>query len=289
VAGSGRYLVDYHVHPDYSIDAEGAISDHCRIAVARGLGEICFTTHYDADPAYAAQEAYALVRGRLRALSERWLDSYFEDVAAARAAFEPAGLLIRAGLEIDYFAGVEELLAPVVGEYPFDYILGSVHRVDGYQLSTASGSAAWIDRYGPREALARYGRRLAGAASAGLFDCLGHLEVYRRSLRRAAPARPLPADPAEALGPALQEAARCGVGLEVNTRSARFGAQYQAPRLEVLRLARAEGIQVITFGSDAHSPDGVGVGIEAGMEAAREAGFREFCGFNRRRPQARPL
>ena len=42
--------VDYHVHPDYSLDATGTIDEYCDRALELGLKQICFTTHYDSDP-----------------------------------------------------------------------------------------------------------------------------------------------------------------------------------------------------------------------------------------------
>jgi len=54
-------LVDYHVHPDYSLDATGSVQEHCRRAVELGLAEICFTTHFDADPAFAREDGWVRV------------------------------------------------------------------------------------------------------------------------------------------------------------------------------------------------------------------------------------
>src|SRR3972149_140557 len=43
-------LSDMHCHCDFSIDALGTIEEYCDAALERGLAEICFTTHYDANP-----------------------------------------------------------------------------------------------------------------------------------------------------------------------------------------------------------------------------------------------
>ena len=42
---------DYHVHPDYSIDASPVkIRDYCQKALELELREICFTTNVELDP-----------------------------------------------------------------------------------------------------------------------------------------------------------------------------------------------------------------------------------------------
>jgi histidinol-phosphatase (PHP family) len=36
-------MFDYHIHPNYSIDAEGEVEDFCKAALNAGLKEIAFT------------------------------------------------------------------------------------------------------------------------------------------------------------------------------------------------------------------------------------------------------
>lgn len=278
------------MHPDYSVDACGTIAEHCRKALERELGEICFTTHFDADPAYSGQEGWVRLNGRLTPLSGRWLGAYHDEIARAREEFGSCGLVVRAGLEVDYFGGVERALIPVLERFPFDFLIGSVHRVGGYLLSSRVGASAWLEAYGIDEGVGRYCVAVAEAAGCGLFDCLGHLEVYHRSLR--SPARTAPMRPAvrEAFESALTEAVRTGgVGLEINTRGAGRGGRPTSPGPEVLRMARRLGLRVLTVGSDAHSPDQVGEGLDAGLDAALAAGFREYCTFEGRKATARMI
>jgi len=73
----------------------------------------------------------------------------------------------------------------VLARCPFDYVLGSVHTVGGYVLSSRRGASAWLARYGYDDCARRYCAAVAEAAASGLFDCMGHLEIYRRLLRAA--------------------------------------------------------------------------------------------------------
>ncbi|HHX94976.1 MAG TPA: PHP domain-containing protein, partial [Clostridia bacterium] len=57
-------LTDYHVHPDYSIDASPVkIRQYCRRALELGIVEICFTTHVELDPVRKEKDNFALLNG----------------------------------------------------------------------------------------------------------------------------------------------------------------------------------------------------------------------------------
>ena len=78
-------LIDYHVHPDYSTDAQGTIDEYCRKALEIGLDEICFTTHYEPDPYIKDTiDGHALVKGKLVPMDSNWLDYYVADIERAK-------------------------------------------------------------------------------------------------------------------------------------------------------------------------------------------------------------
>ena len=58
-----KYLSDYHVHPDCSLDATGTIDQYCQRALEMGLEEICFTTHYDMDPVRRDEDPFMRIDG----------------------------------------------------------------------------------------------------------------------------------------------------------------------------------------------------------------------------------
>ena len=49
------------------------------------------------------------------------------------------GLPVKLGLEVDYFPGIERELAELLEPYPWDYLLGSVHFVDGFAVDQEPG------------------------------------------------------------------------------------------------------------------------------------------------------
>ena len=121
-------IVDYHMHLR---DEAGNIAFTPRAgpfvetALARGVHEIGFTEHvyYFRQTAEIWDVPY---------LSERCvydLDDYVGAVLEAKRA----GLPVKLGLEVDYVGERQARLAELLEPYPFDFMLGSVHWLDGTQ------------------------------------------------------------------------------------------------------------------------------------------------------------
>ena len=82
-----EYLkTDYHVHPDYSIDASPVkIREYCQKALELDLREICFTTHIEMDPVRSEKDNYDnLIGEKVSVFNVIWLDSYFEEITLAQ-------------------------------------------------------------------------------------------------------------------------------------------------------------------------------------------------------------
>src|SRR5207244_1392498 len=91
---------------------------------------------------------------------------------------------VKLGLEVDYFPGTEADLRDIVSPYPWDYLLGSVHFVDGFPVDQEPGL---VEKLGPNEAWRRYFVWLRNSARSGLFDSLSHPDLDRAvDLARAA-------------------------------------------------------------------------------------------------------
>jgi len=125
-------MIDYHVHPDFSRDAEGSIEELCARAVEIGLDEICFTTHYEPDPVRGEIERVC-VGGRAQAVGSDWPDAYFAAIGAARAKFP--GVTVLVGVEVGYEPGLEGIISDFLRRYPFDFVLGAIHCLDHVSIT----------------------------------------------------------------------------------------------------------------------------------------------------------
>jgi histidinol-phosphatase (PHP family) len=281
-------MVDYHVHCDYSVDAVGSVSEFADAALTKGLKEICFTTHCDLDPARRHHDGRVRVDGEIIEVTSDWLESYVADVREASNGFGERGLAIRCGLEIGFTPGIENLIEPVVGAFDFDFILGGVHTLDGVDIVSSRESTDYFSTKSPREICEAYYHDLWEAIRSGLFDCIAHLDIYKRCGLDFY-GEPLNVAHRGLVEPLLEEMARRQLSLEINSGGLRKGLGWAYPSPDILRTARDLGITEITPGSDAHKPDQVGYGLEPCLEFARDADFDRIVVFDRRSRREIPI
>lgn len=262
---------DYHVHPDYSIDASPVkIRDYCEKALELGLAEICFTTHVELDPARREIDNLVVFRGaRVSVFNLAWLDGYFREITEARQEFRHSGLKIKAGIEIGYNRGCEKHVEKIVDNYPFDYVLGAIHCLDHVAISSMKESPRYFKNKSLLDLQREYFATLADMVGSGLFDCIAHVDIYLRyGIRHYGPEiLSIHRGVAE---PIFAEMAKRNMGLEINTSSRRRGLEDFHPSKEMLALAVQAGIKIFTVGSDAHSLAQLGDGIEEALALLKQ-------------------
>jgi histidinol-phosphatase (PHP family) len=266
-------IPDYHVHPDYSIDAKGSIQRYATTAAARGLPEICFTTHLDLDPLRATEDRWIRDRGERRSFRTlNWLDHYWEDIDQAQSEVN-GQVLLKHGLEIDYFPGFEIFVRPARESYPWDFVLVSVHCLEHIAIAGQEESGPYLARHTPEETAEAYLTAVREAIASGFGHALAHLDYFKRQVSPGFRPRFL-----AALAPRLPEILellqRAGMAMEINTRAIRtYGLGEPFPGTETLALAARLGVSRITIGSDSHRPEELGNCFDEARQFALEAGF----------------
>ena len=248
----GSALPDYHVHTCWS-DGEGQVAEMIARAVDLGLPEVGLTDHlvpYDPD------DDYGIPHDRLAAY-----------VAAVREASAVAHSRIRVftSVEVDYAPSEWPHLVGLLAEHRFDYVIGSVHGVDGKPIDYIEETVLqnWPD---DDELYTRYYGAVAEMAAAGVIDIVGHLDLPKKFGRRPGAAVRRAEDAA------LDAIAAAGALVEVNTSGLRYPVGELFPSADLLARVHERGIG-ITFGSDAHEPGEVAAGFEPALAAARAAGY----------------
>jgi histidinol-phosphatase (PHP family) len=61
------------------------------------------------------------------------------------------------------------------------------------------------------------------------------------------------------------------------------------PEDRIIRALRNNGVETVTVGSDAHTPEDVGQGIDHVLEMIRQAGFRGPSTFRKRNSTVVPF
>ncbi len=269
-------IVDYHMHlrdPDERIDhTVEAVERFVEASTARGVDEIGFTEHvyYFEQTKHLWDEDFMLKR------CVHNLDRYVQAVLDAKEG----GLPVKLGLEVDYVLGRERETADALAPYPWDYLLGSVHYVDGFAVDQEPGL---VEKLSPAEGWRRYFVWLRNAARSGLFDSLSHPDLVKHHGPRPDPeaVQWLHEETADAI-----EAA--GVCVEVSAAGLHkpVGELYPDPSLLEALAAREVPI---TLASDAHVPQNVGRDLDRAVELARSVGYETVTVFDRRERRQEPL
>lgn len=275
-------MFDYHNHLEkYGLTLQ-VLGCFVRQARRRGVTEMGISEH-----AYMFSEFRPLYQRQLERSEKglrrqqrewllqkafRWrLDEYVDLIECTRID----GLKLRLGLEVDYFPDSEDELASLLHGWPWDYLIGSVHWIDGWIYDVRQQTWEGRDK---AAVWRRYFELLDGAVNSGLFDILGHVDAIK--VFGHIPAEP-PLDELDQLTASLLQA---GMVIEANTAFKYRGLSDDfCPAPYLLKLMKQSGVP-ITFGSDAHRPQEAGLLLQEAVQQAICCGYRECTGFDRREP-----
>lgn len=253
-------MFDYHMHTRVSFDGHDTGLAMAMAAKERGLKEICFTDHIDYTPE---------------------MDMVF-DTAAYNAEYddlEVPGLLIRRGMEFGLTPDNADQLKQDLNRRHFDFVLGSVHLVDGVDVYLAP---YWEGKSYDEAIRLFLEQTLAAVQVHTDYDALGHLTFISKA--RANPRQELLrySDHREIMDAILTELVRRDKGMELNTSGIdRCGGPL--PTLDYFRRFHELGGRIVTVGSDAHDTARAGQYTHE-MVAELKKIFGYVCTFENRQP-----
>ena len=191
---------------------------------------------------------------------------------------------LRLGIEMDYVPGREDLIANVLDEHEWDYVIGSVHFLEQAALDWEQYDV-WKERRSPEQIWREYFETLAAAARTGLYDIMAHPDLVKYwGAERPAPE----GDPRFYYEPAVEAFHEAGVAVEVSTAGLRkpVGEIYPAPAF--IEMCVDAGLD-FALSSDAHEPMNVGYGYEQATALLADHGVTELCVFEGRRRTLAPI
>jgi histidinol-phosphatase (PHP family) len=257
---------DYHVHTRFSCDSKVDMAAACEAAIARGMREIAFTDHADFEPLDDCC-------GHLRPAA------YLAEVERCRRRYG-SHLTIRAGVEIGEGHVYRDQAAALLEAHEFDFVLGSLHWVDGHPAFDGhyfAGQAL-------EEGLRAYFEELAHLAAEADYDVMAHFDIVRRAVHRSFGLNGLDYAPhEETIRRILRTLVERGKGLEINTSIQRRGMGDPNPTLPVLRWYHEVGGELLTLGSDAHTAGSIGSCFDVALKMAQAAGFTRLATFEKRK------
>ncbi|MDF3290293.1 histidinol-phosphatase [Streptomyces silvisoli] len=267
-------MFDLHTHHERCGHARGTMRDYVESAITQGLHTIGLSDH---SPFFGEAADHALPGV---AMPKSTFAAYIAEAMALREEYW-GRINVLVGVESDYFPEHAELYRNVYARYDLDYLIGSVHVLDGVDLFRKE---RWeqADHADLKAAREQYCNLVAQSAEAGMFDVLGHIDV----IKAACPEIASIATPA--VDRMLRAIADADTVIEVNTSGKTKDCGGWYPSGDILERARKYGVK-LTFGSDAHDPERVGDEHENVRDELRRLGFREWYVFERRRRIRMPL
>ena len=253
-------MYDYHIHSTVSFDAKDTGLAMALAAKERGLKEICFTDHIDYTPE---------------------MDMVF-DTAVYNAAYdnlEVPGLLIRRGMEFGLNPDNAGQLKTDLGRRHFDFVLGSIHLVEGLDVYL---EPYWADKTYDEAIRLHLETTLECVRAHEGYDVLGHLTFIAKC--GANPRKELLryADHKSIMDEIMRELVKRGKGMELNTSGIdRCGGSL--PTLDYFQRFYDLGGRIVTVGSDAHDVARAGQYTHE-MTAELKKIFGYVCTFEDRKP-----
>ncbi|MDR0653793.1 MAG: histidinol-phosphatase HisJ family protein [Synergistaceae bacterium] len=255
---------DSHLHSKNSKDGVPSVDVICERAISLGLDGVAITDHVDIEIGESELEV-------LRRLED--------DVSAAREKYG-GRLEISMGIELGEGNHNLPLAEKIVSRGSLDFVIGSMHRqrerADYYYLD--------YEREDLDDLMRGYYRELGEMVRCGCFDVVGHINYQVRYMSPAARAGLDLSLYYDVLREILEDVARAGKGIEINTSGLWRGLGFTIPTLEVVRMFRDAGGEIVTTGSDAHRAEHVGLKLDGAVECLRAAGFRRYAFFKGREP-----
>ena len=252
-------MIDYHLHViahgDRPMTVENII-EYLEVAKSRGLRQMGITEH------------------------DRYLDEI--DLAAFQEARETyQDVELRLGIEIDFVPGAEERMDHDGSALPYDYVIGSVHRVTGEEIDHPDHREIY-EKMEAYELYEAYYKNVREAALSGRFEILGHPDLIK--IFRTFPDRditPMLEETADAI-------AESGVVVDVNAAGLRKPIGEVYPSRQFLEMFHRRDVPIV-LSSDAHAADQVAMGYEKSMKLVHDVGYREVVTFKDRERGALPL
>ena len=266
------YRADSHTHTQQSLDSQAPMEEQVKRAIALGFDELVITDHHESD---VKSTNYFL---------QTDIDDYIHHFNNVESKYK-AQINLKLGAEIGYEARGKDVLAKFVQDNPFEFIICSIHSLQGEDLyfgdffKNKTKKQAYIDYF---KAV------LACVQEFNEFDVFGHLDfICRYGDYENKDLDYL--DYKELIDEILKTLINKSKGIEINTSGIRYKVGHMHPRLDIIKSYKQLGGQIITIGSDAHRPQDIGHGYEEARALLKQAGFEYFTTFNRRVPEFRKL
>ena len=263
------YLADYHTHSATSPDGQLTVSELAEAAVRAGLDEICVTDHVD-----------TVLWGDHRPREHFDWSRLLRELPEARETYT-GRLAIRLGAELGEAPMGFDRAEKLLGEAPkLDFVIGSVHMAgekfkhfDLYYIEKR-------DEIYYHKVIDSYLEDVMRLAQWGRFSVLGHLTLPLRYMNENHGMHMSFDGFEDEVAQVFRALIENGCGIECNVNR----GNTPLPDAKWLRLYHELGGEIITIGTDAHTPEFVGMRARETQELLKSCGLNYVCTFEKKKP-----
>ncbi len=257
-------MIDAHTHTKFSFDGRSSAVDMAERGKELGLKYMAFTDHFDRD--YKHILRYKFVR-------QLNIEKYVAAVTEMKEKYPFLAL----GIECGYSELAEADYAEKIPYDKMDYVINSIHTVDGLDCYTA----AYFSQKTIIEAYSKYLEKVLKSVDAKYgFDTVTHIGFVRKNAPYDDASMPLGTygDIIEAI---LKKIIENGKTLEMNSN-----IRYKdfMPTREIIERYYELGGRSITFASDAHLTARVGEMYDEAAAIVKDIGFKYWTVYRERKP-----
>lgn len=218
-------------------------------------------------------------------LQADWLDKvmteeindFTETILQAKEKWGREGVELKLGVEADFFIGCEDELATLLRDQPWDFVIGSVHFVDGWGFDNPETADVYktVDL---KQLYERFFITVEKAIRSGLFDFIAHLDnlkVFNFKVKD----EEFNQIWYERIANALVET---NTATEVNAGLYyRYPVKEMCPGPAFLKVLVERGVE-FTVSSDSHFPDDLGRYTVQNAAMLKELGVKKLAAFDQR-------
>ncbi len=250
---SMKIVEDIHIHTRVSKDSKQDPEEYVVEAINRKVIYLGFSDHLDLDPLDKDYGYYNFENAQkdFEFLSKKYIGKI--------------NLLF--GVEVTFQTGLEKSILKNTKGKGYDYMIGSVHRLDGFTIAGTSG-IPYFEGKDEKAAYIPYFEEMKRMVDWNYFPVLGHFDVIKRfgvnfygkfnALKYESQIRSI-----------FRVLVKQGNVIEINSSGFRQPPKEPYPSAEILEMYAKEGGTEIVIGSDAHTLKQFGNGLEKALIYAR--------------------
>lgn len=263
---------DFHLHSSFSADSDTPMEDMIQKAIDLGLDSICFTEHHDEDFVSGSKtdpDAFLLNT-----------DSYLYDLIRCKDLYRNR-IKILFGVELGVQPHLTKHLTQFTKQYDFDFVIASTHACYGQDPYCPP----FYEGRTEEEAYRQYFSCVLENVTAFTdFDVCGHMDYtvrYGPNTNQNYSYKQY----ADIFDNILTSLIEKGKGIEVNTGGFHYGLGEPNPCTDIIRRYKELGGEIVTVGSDSHTPKTLCFDFDKTKDILLSCGFRYYTVFEKRMPE----